>query len=249
MSYEEHPVFGKAGDPGTTIWRYLDFTKFVSLIDRRELYFCRADLLGDRFEGSMSRANLRLRPQVYKDIDAGARQRVFEQMAAMTRTFVPRTFINCWTMADYESVALWRMYVGQTNGIAIRSTFQRLTGSLGPYPRSVFVGIVKYLDWDSDWTPEGNSLHPFVHKRRSFDTEREVRGVIQVMETKDDRLDVSPRPERGLYVPVDLGQLVVEARIDPASGPWFIDLVASVLKHYGLSIPLRQSDLAGEPVF
>jgi hypothetical protein len=108
---------------------------------------------------------------------------------------------------------------------------------------------VKYLDWDSDWTAEGNSLSPFVHKRRSFDSEREVRGVIQVMDRKDDKLDLSPHPERGLYVPVDLDQLVVEVRVDPVSGPWFSDLIASVLKHYGLRVPLRQSDLAGEPVY
>jgi hypothetical protein len=250
MPYEDHPAFEKPADPATTLWRYSDFTKFVSLIHRRALYFSRADLLGDRFEGSMSRANLRLRPEVYRHMDEGFRQRLFEQIAKGTRAYLARTFVNSWTMADYESVALWRMYVGQTNGIAIRSTFERLRASLdASYPESIHVGMVKYLNWDSDWTPEGNTLYPFVHKRRSFDFEHEVRGVIQPMDVKDDKVDLSPRPEPGLYVPVDLDQLLVEVRLDPVSGPWFAELVASVLNHYRVNIPVRQSDLAGEPTF
>lgn len=245
MPYQDHPVFEKPANPSSSILRYLDFTKFVSLVDRRELYFCRADLLGDRFEGSMSRANQRLRPEVYHDIPTEH----LDRMAGVVRAFVAKTFVNCWTLADYESVALWRMYVGQTNGIAIRSTFARLTASFGDYPKSVFVGLVKYLDWETDWTPEGNSLYPFVHKRRGFDFEHEVRGVVQFMDSVDDHLDMRPRPEPGIYVPVDLEKLVSEVRIDPASGPWFTDLVASVLKRYGYDIPIRPSDLAGEPSY
>jgi hypothetical protein len=34
----------------TPIWRYLDFAKFVLLLTERSLFFCRADLLGDKFE-------------------------------------------------------------------------------------------------------------------------------------------------------------------------------------------------------
>jgi len=29
-----------------TIWRYMDFTKFVDLVSTREMFFCRSDLLG-----------------------------------------------------------------------------------------------------------------------------------------------------------------------------------------------------------
>src|SRR5438034_4947251 len=34
------------------IWRYLDFTKFVALLDSRSLFFARVSTLEDPFEGS-----------------------------------------------------------------------------------------------------------------------------------------------------------------------------------------------------
>lgn len=62
--YKEHPVFEKPENENAKIWRYIDFTKFVSLLDKSALFFTRADRLGDPFEGSYSRANIKLRPEV-----------------------------------------------------------------------------------------------------------------------------------------------------------------------------------------
>jgi hypothetical protein len=64
---EQHYVFESPGDPDIPLWRYMDLAKLVSLLDRGALWFARADLLGDRFEGSYGAANARLRPEVYGD--------------------------------------------------------------------------------------------------------------------------------------------------------------------------------------
>jgi hypothetical protein len=53
---EPHPVFTERVEPAELIWRYFDFPKFVSLLNRRALYFSRADLLGDSLEGSFTKA-------------------------------------------------------------------------------------------------------------------------------------------------------------------------------------------------
>ena len=34
------------------LWRYMDFTKFVAMLNNKALYFCRLDHLGDPFEGA-----------------------------------------------------------------------------------------------------------------------------------------------------------------------------------------------------
>lgn len=39
-------------DPATPLWRYMDFEKFISLLEERAPYFARADKLGDKFEGA-----------------------------------------------------------------------------------------------------------------------------------------------------------------------------------------------------
>ena len=38
------------------LWRYLDFTKFVALLDTKALFFARIDKLEDRFEGTLFKA-------------------------------------------------------------------------------------------------------------------------------------------------------------------------------------------------
>ena len=45
--YEKHPVFFQPDDEEIKVWRYMDFTKLISLIDSRRLYFTRADKFND----------------------------------------------------------------------------------------------------------------------------------------------------------------------------------------------------------
>jgi hypothetical protein len=44
MPYEKHPIYLTPPDD-TVIWRYMDFARFVQLLDFRELWFARADTL------------------------------------------------------------------------------------------------------------------------------------------------------------------------------------------------------------
>lgn len=107
-------------------------------------------------------------------------------MARFTEAMPRYTFINCWSLGEYESAALWRMYVPPEGGVAIRSTFRRLIKCLLPSEEdkdpgmgnTVFMGRVHYIDYERDLIPEGNSFWPFVHKRRSFEFEQEVRACI-----------------------------------------------------------------------
>jgi hypothetical protein len=43
----------------------------------------------------------------------------------------------------------------------------------------VSVGKVKYLDYEHEMFPDGNTLMPFLHKRLSFEHEHELRAVVQ----------------------------------------------------------------------
>jgi hypothetical protein len=141
-----------------------------------------------------------------------------------------------------------RLYVGDGNGLAIESTYERLTASLG-YEKPVFVGIVKYADWKRGIIPEGNTLAPYLHKRSGFEYEHEVRAIVQEMPTTDGKIDWSRPTQLGLEVPVDVSRLVTRVRLSPVSASWYQDVVSSVIAKYGYEIDVTQSDLAGEPVF
>ena len=64
--YEEHETFTPPSSDAI-LWRYMDFTKFVSLLEKQALFFPRADKLGDPFEGSFTKVNEAMRPMLYKD--------------------------------------------------------------------------------------------------------------------------------------------------------------------------------------
>ncbi len=41
--YQEHQSFTSPDDQDAKIWKYLDFTKFISMLETDSLYFARAD--------------------------------------------------------------------------------------------------------------------------------------------------------------------------------------------------------------
>jgi hypothetical protein len=53
---ESHPSFPQPEDTGVSVWRYIDLSKFVWMLQRKALYFTRADLLGDPYEAYYTRA-------------------------------------------------------------------------------------------------------------------------------------------------------------------------------------------------
>jgi hypothetical protein len=50
------------------VWRYLDFTKFVSMLENGGLFFPTVAKLHDPFEGSFAKGNEVLRDKVYRHV-------------------------------------------------------------------------------------------------------------------------------------------------------------------------------------
>lgn len=239
LVYKKHPVFTPPRNLDATIWRYTDFAKFVSLISRDALYFSRLDHLGDDLEGSVTAENVRRRPHIYGEHF----EKLVPQLAQIIRESRKTTWVNCWHMAEYESAALWATYAGK-GGLAIRSTFRKLCEAIDA-PEDVFVGRVRYIDYDTDVIPENNSMAPSMFKRKSFEHEREVRAAVVQFPTQE-RRETAPV---GLYVPVDVQQLVVAIHVSPVAAPWLQEVVANVVEQYGLELPVVHSDLNRAPVY
>jgi hypothetical protein len=246
----DHPVFTPPPNPDVKIWRYMDFTKYVSLLDTSSLYFARSDKLGDPFEGSTPRANLRLRPEIY----AGIAPDTTQQLSAFAEWVRQWTYINSWHMNEHESAAMWRLYAQTNEAIAIQSTYTRLYDCLPP---NVHVGQVRYIDFDAEWMDEGNTFYPYIHKQRSFEHERELRAVIQEdlptttnPNTGEAMIHGVPNPEAGRTVEVSLDRLLEAVYVSPTTPIWFYDLVRAVTTKYGLlDKPVKRSILDEDPVY
>src|SRR5260221_4443518 len=196
-------IFRAPENPDVPLWRYMDLAKYISMLLTGALYFVRADRLSDPFEGSMSRRNLELRPELYKGM--GIPEEIWKKLSDFLPTARTWAFINSWHANEHESAAMWRLYSQTTEAIAIQTTFRKLSHVL---PDKVYVGTVEYIDYEKHWMPEGNVFFPFLHKRLSFEHEREVRAVIMSLPTNPENHVGSPLGEYGRVVPVDLVAMI-----------------------------------------
>jgi len=247
--YIEHPVFEKPEDENAKIWRYMDFAKFMSLLDKSALFFPRADKLGDPFEGSYSKANICLRPQVYGEKDSQLISTLLGSHIKALRRF---TAINSWHLSEYESAAMWRLYLKSNEGIAIQSSFNRLKNCFNPKDEdnNIYIGKVKYVDYERDWISEQNALEPFINKRKSYDYEQELRAVIQKTVIKNGKFDTfKPSFEEGIDILVDLYLLIEKIYVAPTTSGWLFNLVKSVVVKYGLNKEVLRSSLDNIAVY
>lgn len=122
--YQEHILFPPPANDAV-LWRYMNFSKFVSLLDERALFFARADKLGDPFEGSSSKPTMEMNQSRY-----GANlKEPYEILTEVIKSTRETTLINCWHERGYESDAMWKLYSDEAEEIAIRTTFERLAQS------------------------------------------------------------------------------------------------------------------------
>ena len=175
--YEPHPEF-KPPPSEAALWRYMDFTKFASLLDKEALFFARADKLGDPVEGSFSKVNDAMRPTWLLDQGAPPEQiqEIIQLVSTGNKAMPSRVFVNCWHENDYESEAMRKLY-GNGAGISIKTTFKALSESFTSSDH-IHIGRISYVDYDTTAISEQNAFSAFLNKRKSFEHEREVRAVV-----------------------------------------------------------------------
>lgn len=87
-----------------------------------------------------------------------------------------------------------------------------------------------------DW---GNKMVPFIHKRKSFCHEQELRAIIRNYD-----YDLSTG---GIKLSVDLNLLIEKVYVAPNSQLWFTNLIKDFLKPYSLEV--INSKLADKPIY
>ena len=244
----DHPCFIAPEDKDIKIWRYMDFTKFVSLLETGCIFLSRVDEFEDPYEGATSHANAEIRPHVYKE--NGIPEEALQQMSKFMEWTRSWTYVNCWHMNTAESAAMWKLYAQTDEAVAIQSTYAKLHKNL---EKDTYVGVVNYIDYEKDWLPEGNGFWPYVHKRKSFEHEKELRVLIQQLPSQEEPgkgFDYSRvNSEFSKSIKVELKDLIENVYVSPAAPSWFFEVVAGVAQRYGYDFEVKQSNLAREPVF
>lgn len=229
------------------LWRYMDFTKFVSLISSSSLYFSRADKFQDPYEGTLPIYNESLKDIIYGLVPESERERLIKESKIFKDVMRQRTYINCWHENEFESAAMWDLYGKNNDSIAIETTYSKLKDSLTD---EFCLGMVNYIDYKSMHVPENNIVSPFMHKRVSFKHEQEVRAlIIKFPEEGDGPIHLyKDNMPAGTSVQVNLNELINYIHIAPTASPWFYELVKTVAGHYDISAKIMKSDLYESPI-
>ena len=246
-------VFGLP-DRNATIWRYMDLAKFVSLLEKRALFFNRSDLFDDRFEGSYpaGAAVEAALPRMVLDFagDPSLPERVEKanQWSSWRKQFRESVLVNCWHINEHESAAMWKLYADK--GISIKSTVQRLIDAIR-CAEEVHVGAIQYRDYDYATFPSMNVFHACVSKRKSFEHEQELRAIIWDKDRFAGPSGSYPvhKRDRGTYAATDPDRLVEEIRVLPGAHTDILESVASICTKYRLKKEVRQSRLDDTPLY
>ena len=239
-----------------TLWRYMSFAKFCSLLNRSALFFSLVGEMEDRYEGF-----------IYPPIPREEKDRLQQAELfgrEMLRKMARAALISCWTESDHESSLMWKYYAG-VEGVAVRTSYKNLRDSIcsvAEPPLPIVFGQVEYADYHQREVPRFGWA-PLFHKRMEYRAESEVRAVLPgpPIERWIEQWDLETRPEvpeipldedvneqRGRYVPVNLEILVKEIVLPPHVSPWFAQVVESALKGSPVRSCVTRSALESPPI-
>lgn len=260
--FKAHPVFKSPTDENVKIWRYLDISKFLWLVEKKSLYFSRCDLLGDPFEGSLPSApdqvkfqsillkqtaeilNLKEKDVKISNLDDNSAPDYF----SLTDLWRKSCYICSFHMSEFESAALWSIYTKAKQGVAIQSTFRKLTTSFNHYKKNpIRIGMVKYIDYTKETIDVFNAFNPLICKRKSYEHDKEIRAIISF--PQEFKTPLAREKNEGLNVPVDIDNLIECIYLAPTTKPWIKELLISIMKKNGIKKPIEQSSLDAKPIF
>lgn len=237
------------------IAKYLDLTKFASLLSIKSLFFCRLDKLEDHFEGTTSKPNFERRKELYKnqhslsfkfkeltdeevDLEVEKRYKKDDKYKALN-------CVCCWNKFTSESAALWKIYSDFRKGIMIKSSINKLKVSFHNTNEELSLSEIEYIDYNNDYMPDGNSMYPVIHKHKAYTFEEELRLIYSV--ESEPGLTYNWNKEKimkGKYIKVDVNELIDEIVVSPYAPDWFFELVEDLCYRFELNAKIKKSEFA-----
>jgi len=229
--YKKHPIFEPLVG-NAKIWRYTDFAKLIWTLNHQCLYFTNVDKLKieDPFEGSCQPSELL----------KNAPKETTKNFVAQMKSCGPPLTVNCWHINEGESAAMWKLYAGTDEGIAIQSTFSRMVEAFKKFPDAVYIGKIQY----NQKFRGIDIFKPILTKRTCFKHEEELRAVIWETSKVTERVN-----DGSVLAKVDLKALIEKIYVAPSSSDEYREKVRGIVKKFGLEIPVLQSELDGQPLY
>jgi hypothetical protein len=259
MPFEEHKCF-KTPTDDTAIYKYMSFYKFFSLINKSQIFFCRADKFEDPMEGCYPRRINELSVPDWHELykETYPEKPNHNSFAQSTYDLIRDSHkkrsqyaICSFCASSHEDDALWKLYSEKSTGICVKTSISRFKQAISKAKPSVHIGEVKYYSEEDPRTYLNepillNLFQPYLLKRREYQAENEVRALVTNKSFFKSAIDFNS--ESGVFIDVNLSDLICEIILSPASTNDFKETVSSMVEKYGISAPIRKSTLY-EPAF
>ena len=174
-------------DMNLTVWRYMPFSKFVSLLVYQAIWFSKLKTLQDKFEGMMPKATRELMEGYHQELKQGFAPEYywqFDEMASRNEQDSRELIVvSCWFLGESESKRMWAEYGSNNESIAIKSTVKQLIENIGvPHDKNMtHIGRVSYVDYKTHMMTkyQANQGHEraFLKDAEQFQHEKELRVV------------------------------------------------------------------------
>ena len=229
-------------DDVTHVWRVFNPEYLVSDIRNQRLTFVRPNSWDDPFENFLEKCRFKL--PTGETVNA----------APILRRF----FGQCWTTAEAETDATWRIYSPNKSGVRVRCSILKLVGSMwdaqDPYAAlKYFAGRVTYVPVEvidvslrraatGMLTGNGgrNLVQSLLIKRREFEHEQEARLIFY---DADDRF----AQDRLWSFPIDPNNVFEHAVFDPRMTEAEVGEWTEQLRRAGFTGSVAQSILYRPP--
>lgn len=231
--------------------RYFDTAKFVLLLQTKSLFFCRADLLQDKFEGAFTRSIKELIDSAFGSNNISSTAEEFK------KSLRERIFLNCWSLGLDDNMAMWKMYGGHDYAVAITTTVGQLREAIESYldsnkkKRSYHeLGgfMIKPVQYVKHWRDPKLDINPysniFRYKVTAYEFEQEVRVIL---DRYHETVDQAPT-DNGVSIGIDLNKFLRSVVISPDAPDWFHDLIRKLTEKYGVNVEVRRSMLSFDPL-
>jgi hypothetical protein len=229
------------------------------------LWFSKLSILVDTLEGMTPELTRALMKSQDRDIEEWFPDETRKQQV---RRFVEKNeedgreliIANCWFIGEHESQKMWVDYVGNDEGVAVRSTPECLANSLYLSHECWWMGKVNYVDlarYDRMNVYEGHQAHlrAFLKgKKYAFENELRIATMNWVApgclnpdgspQTEKQKSGLVYSPDRrGILVSTRLAVLMKEVRTAPGTSEWHYDLIDLLIRKAKIPCPVVRSEL------
>lgn len=228
------------------IWRFMNFEKFLFLIQKTRLFFASADVIARQFdpwEGIYPPETLDLTLEHFKKSNheniANNAEKLLGHLKNL-KTERVNFFLNCWHINDSETKHMCPTYASRKLGVTIQSDFNRLCESLANVEKNVYIAAVEY---DQKIISTGDVFQPYFNKRKQFKFDQELRCLIW------DRIVPPEEPRSGISFEIDLKILIENIFVTPGTAQYEIEAINDMIEKYGFSFKVNKSSLDDLPPY